>query len=238
MPLSKRQKRRLQEISKMIESSITVRDDMVEIQTEYANEIDSVIEKIRRGDTVIDEHGSSTDLSLFSGEPIEDNKEQKQAHDTSEQEPPPISDAQPIVDDAPDWAKTLWKSIAKKCHPDRLSFQELTAIEISRRQIWFLEARKLFEEKSYGRLLHIGVQLEEFVEGISSKEQLSMLNGEYSVITEKINDVQSSLAWKWGTNWDNLELRIKIVTACLTLKDVKVPPKLKLIQLLVNLELD
>ena len=34
MPLSKRQKRRLLEVSKMIESSIVVRDDMEEIQLE------------------------------------------------------------------------------------------------------------------------------------------------------------------------------------------------------------
>ena len=50
MPLSKRQKRRLLEVSKMIESSIVVRDDMEEIQLEYAAEIDGVIESIKIGE--------------------------------------------------------------------------------------------------------------------------------------------------------------------------------------------
>ena len=43
MSLTKRQKRRLSEISKMIESSIAVKDDMEEIQHDYVQEIDSVI---------------------------------------------------------------------------------------------------------------------------------------------------------------------------------------------------
>ena len=42
MPLSKRQKRRLLEVSKMIESSIVVRDDMEEIQLEYAQELEDI----------------------------------------------------------------------------------------------------------------------------------------------------------------------------------------------------
>ena len=46
MPLSKRQKRRLLEVSKMIESSIVVKDDMEEIQLEYAQEIDEAVRLI------------------------------------------------------------------------------------------------------------------------------------------------------------------------------------------------
>ena len=48
MPLSKRQKRRLLEVSKMIESSIVVKDDMEEIQLEYAQEIDAVVDQITK----------------------------------------------------------------------------------------------------------------------------------------------------------------------------------------------
>ena len=46
MPLTKRQKRRLLEVSKMIESSIVVKDDMEDIQLEYVQEIDNVVEQI------------------------------------------------------------------------------------------------------------------------------------------------------------------------------------------------
>mgnify|MGYP006251572383 FL=1 len=147
-------------------------------------------------------------------------------------EPPPIPDGP----EAPEWAKKLWKGIAKKCHPDRLSFQDLNAIEISRRQTWFLEARSLFETQQWNKLLHIGVQLDEFIDDLSATKQLDMLNVEYSSITNKLQDIQKSLAWSWGTNWDNLELRIKIITVCVQAKGIKVPPKLELIKILVNLE--
>jgi len=225
----------------MIESSISVRDDMVEIQTEYAHEIEEVIQKICRKDSPTSPaEESSTDLSLFTGtfdETPPEESQNEQPDDNQKKEIPEMSTI-PEGLDSPDWAKRLWKAIAKKCHPDRLSFQELTAIQIARRQTWFLEARKLFEEQRWNHLLHIGVQLEEFVDDITSAEQLKMLNVEYSGITNKVEDVQKSIAWRWGTNWDNLELRVKILTAVLVSKGLEVPPKLQLIQILVNLELD
>ena len=48
MPLTKRQKRRLKEVSRMIESTIVIKDDMVDIQLEYSSEIDEVIKKFKR----------------------------------------------------------------------------------------------------------------------------------------------------------------------------------------------
>ena len=48
MPLSKRQKRRLLEVSKMIESSIVVRDDMEEIQLEYAQELEDIANSLKQ----------------------------------------------------------------------------------------------------------------------------------------------------------------------------------------------
>jgi len=158
MPLTKRQKRRLLEVSKMIESSIVVRDDMEEIQLEYAAEIDEIINKIRQDKAETKQSGqSSTDLSLYEENILSDS--QKTESSTNEHqsetnfEPPEINDGP----EAPEWAKRLWKGIAKKCHPDRLSFQELTAIEIARRQTWFLEARALYENQSWDKLLHIGI---------------------------------------------------------------------------------
>jgi hypothetical protein len=239
MALTTRQKRRLSEVSKMIESSIGIRDDMQEIQLEYAAEIDKVIEMIRQEKSEPKQLGqSSTDLSLYE-ENTQSNSKKSQGSTNESQsepnfEPPKINDGV----EAPEWAKHLWKAIAKKCHPDRLSFQELTAIEIARRQTWFLEARTLYEERSWNKLIHIGVQVGEYVEDLSASEQLGMLNKEYSLITGKVEDIQKSLAWKWGTNWDNLELRLKIITVCLQSKGVKVPSKIDLIKILVNLEID
>ena len=131
MPLTKRQKRRLLEISKMIESSIVVKDDMEDIQLEYAQEIDGVIEQIQQKlkakeepippvkSTVPTLSKTAANIRLAR----EVRKQRKRIREAREYVPPP----KPEVEDAPDWAKKLWKAIAKKCHPDRLSFQELNA---------------------------------------------------------------------------------------------------------------
>jgi len=239
MPLTKRQKRRLLEVSKMIESSIVVRDDMEEIQLEYAAEIDEIINKIRQDKAETKQSGqSSTDLSLYEENILSDS--QKTESSTNEHqsetnfEPPEINDGP----EAPEWAKRLWKGIAKKCHPDRLSFQELTAIEIARRQTWFLEARALYENQSWDKLLHIGIQVGEFVDELSAKQQLNMVNNEYSRVTTKVHQIQESLAWKWGTHWDDTNLRLNILLACLQRQNIQAPPRIELIKILANLEID
>ena len=239
MPLSKRQKRRLLEVSKMIQSSIVVRDDMEEIQLEYASEIDDVIGSIKNKDIKPQENGQhSTEMTQYDENSRSDSKKPEGSTNDHQSESNYEIAEPDVSDESPEWAKKLWKGIAKKCHPDRLSFQELTAIEIARRQTWFLEARGLYESQSWNKLLHIGVQVGEYIEDLSASQQLQMLNEEYSGITNKVEDIQKSLAWKWGTNWDNLEMRLRIITVCLQAKAVKVPSRIDLINILVNLEVD
>ena len=241
MPLSKRQRKRLQEASKMIESSKTIRDDMSDIQEEYANEIGYVVNKIRTNKEKQTAISTSSDLSVseLSNEEREKNSKKHQANTGEHQSEPDFEPS--IVDDkpaAPAWAKKLWKGIAKKCHPDVLDFKVHSALEISRRQAWFLEAKILFEKASWPRFLHIGVMLEEWVEDLSSATQLKMLQDEYSDITKKVATIQDSLAWKWGTEWDDLEVRIKIVTLIMQKTGIEPPSRLELIQILAKLELE
>jgi len=243
MPLSNRQKRRLFEVSKMIESSIVVKDDMEEIQLEYAQEIDSIISQIQckrssaketaqieepSSSPVVPKHRKNTQLAR------ELRKQRQRVRDARNYVPPPKQE----IPSAPEWAKKLWKGIAKKCHPDRLSFLDLTALDIARRQIWFTQAKDLFEERSWPRLVHIGVQVGEFVDGVSHKEQVSWLNTEYNGVSEHITKLQSSLAWKWGTNWENIDLRVNILTAILKHKSIEVPPRQELVEIIIKLESD
>lgn len=243
MPLTRRQKRRLLEVSKMIESSIVVKDDMEEIQLEYAKEIDDVIGLISVGaenkqESTYADVQSSLPVSSRTESNVKRAREFRKRTKLNREARKHLAPSAPITPNAPDWAKKLWKSIAKKCHPDRLSFQELSAIQIARRQIWFLEARSLFEEQSWPKLIHIGVQVGEYVDDITHKEQLGWLNVEYEGISKNIQGMQNSLAWKWGTNWDNLDLRISIVTAVLAHRGLKVPPRQEITELLLKLEVD
>ena len=242
MALTKRQRRRLQEVSKMIESSKAIRDDMSEIQLEYAREIEEVTNKIRKSKVKeTSEISAATDLSVsdvVSDDRASDSRQTDS--DTSEYQSDANLSATYIVekDDTPLWAKKLWKGIAKKCHPDVLNFTKHSALEISRRQAWFLESKRLFETESWPRFLHIGVMLEEWVEDLTGATQLKMLQDEYGGITKKVSDIQDSLAWKWGSQWDNMELRIKIISVVLQNNGIEPPSRLELIQILAKLELE
>ena len=243
MPLTKRQKRRLLEVSKMIESSIVVKDDMEEIQLEYAQEIDEAVRLVQELNKPPPKIATETETSVpVVSKTMKNvtlarerrNQTQRERHARDSYVPP----TKPTVDDAPEWAKRLWKGIAKKCHPDRLSFMELSAIQIARRQIWFLEAKALYEQRSWPKLVHIGVQVGEYVDDVTHKEQLSWLNNEYNTISGQITKMQSSLAWKWGTNWENMGLRINILIAILNHKSIPVPSREEITKILIQIESD
>ena len=242
MPLTKRQKRRLLEVSKMIESSIVVKDDMEEIQLEYAQEIDEAVRLILeinkpkeeiQNETVSAPVVSKAKKNVELARQVRNQwKRERQARNSY------VAPTKPVVDEAPEWAKRLWKGIAKKCHPDRLSFMELSAIQIARRQIWFLEAKSLYEQRSWPKLVHIGVQVGEYVDDVTHKEQLSWLNNEYNTVSGQITNMQSSLAWKWGTNWENMGLRINILIAILNHKSIPVPSREEITKILIQIESD
>jgi len=240
MSLTKRHKRRLKEISRMITSTIVIRDDMVEINLEYAHEIEEFISQIetsrkpQSSNEAHEEEITALTTDVRENEPSDSKKTSGSTgeHQTETNYEPPKRG----VDNAPSWAKGLWKKIAMKCHPDRLNFQDLTAIEIAKRQQYMLDSRSAYEIGDWSKLLYIGIQLDEFVEDLSSSKQLEMLESEYNMLGQKINDVQSSLAWQWGNNWENFSLRTRIVIICCRNKGVEPPPKDEIMKLLIKLE--
>ena len=238
MPLTKRQKRRLSETSKMIVSASNVLKDMGEIQLEYAKEIESVVDSIRKAlEPEKSQVMEQPDVSVSSVSIHDETSENS--------EPPPLSDKQhehPEVNidlpESPLWTKRLWKLIAKECHPDRLNAQNLETSEITKRHHWFLEARRCFETRDWTQLLHIGVQLELWVDDLPHLQQNQMLGNMYQEKSKRIGDIQTSLAWKWGTNWDRNDIRIQIITVVCQAKNVPVPSTEDIIRILVNLELE
>jgi len=221
----------------MIESSRSVRDNMLEIQSEYIKEIDQVLSKIRGMQVENKINPNSTDLSVYD-EPTNSDSKENPDNTNEHQQKLNFDEISSTEIDAPTWAKRLWKEIAKECHPDKLHFHDISEEDKYKRHKWFIKSRKSLETKQWNTLLHIGVQLEIWVIDLTSSEQISMLNAEYSALAAKIQAVQDSLAWKWGTNWENTDLRIKILELCLTNLSIAIPERLEMIKLLANLELE
>jgi len=243
MILTNRQTRRLKELSRMIDSTMTIRDDMVEINLDYAAEIEEFINKIVASRVNSSKNSATkskidTDTEITTYNEQDDWPDSRQTEDTTKEhqdesnyEAPPKH-----VDSAPAWAKNLWKKIAMKCHPDRLNFLEISAIEIAKRQQYMLDSRELYEIGQWGLLLHIGVQLNEFADGITSREQYSMLEKEYNTISNKVTEVQESIAWQWGNNWENYSIRAQIVEKMCTLKGIVPPSREETLKLLMLFE--
>ena len=147
MPLTKRQKRRLLETSKLILSLDSVVVNFRSIQLEHAEEIKTILALVRKNGAVetldkqedLTQETISTEVATATHEFKENTKKGSTNNSSNQSQTETQDPSPPPTENAPDWAKKLWKQIAKKCHPDRLSFQQLSAIEIAQRQHWFLE---------------------------------------------------------------------------------------------------
>ena len=226
----------------MIESSIGVKRSMDEINLGYAKEIEDVLAMIQRKESepTTVEKSPSLDLSLFTEAEANSNKQGYKSgqdkHNSGEHETAVSKSEQKL--EVPAWAKKLWKGIAKKSHPDILTFEKYSALEIAKRQQWFLEARNYFENSEYHKMLHIGLQLEIFVEDISFSEQTKILDNEYNTNARAIEKIQGTLAWKWGNNWHNVATKVAIIEAFLTSMGKDSPGKDFLLKIIAEYEME
>lgn len=239
MSLSKRHKRRLKELSRMIESTIIVRDEMVEINLEYAKEIEEFIQLIQKQQ--VHENKKDSEDKNANSAIISNGKKPSDSMETEETtgEHQSVANNEQINnhdDITPSWAKSLWKKIALKCHPDRLNFAKLPSLEIAKRQMLFSQARNAYTNQAWGKLLYYGVTLDEYIDDLTMTEQYLMLEKQYNDAAEGVSNVQSSLAWKWGTDWKNLHARIQIITACCQSKGLLAPNRENLMSMLIKFE--
>ena len=89
------------------------------------------------------------------------------------------------------------------------------------------------------RYFHTDVGLVyKFTEKLSHKNQVGHLNELYAVYAEKINKIQNSNYWAWGSNWDSVEIRLNILMRILLANGVLPLPKDDLIKIISELEED
>lgn len=88
----------------------------------------------------------------------------------------------------PDSINKLWKSIAIKTHPDKNNGNDdYTSL--------YIEASNAYKEKSFGKLLIIGLDL-----GIQIKEDnelIPYIKDNINSLQEKINHIETLALWQW-----------------------------------------
>ena len=110
-------------------------------------------------------------------------------------------------DDAPDWAKKLYKKIALATHPDKVTGHTLEDELIKR----FLKAGRSYEDGKYEELVAIALDLNIKID-ISDEAMHTTLVHQRDSLKQKITNVESSLAWIWCENYGNADLKSRILS--------------------------
>lgn len=239
--LNRKTKQRLNQLSLVISSTEEVYDNMNDINNEYLKDLNTIINLCKGIDTSIITSTETTiaaqtpemDLSGFYNFMHEDKKEEGAKQQSG---PQTLRDPEPPKEDKPDWVKTLWRKIMIKCHPDKLSFDTMSAQEIYRRQTYLEKAKKAIEDKNWPEMLYIGVRLEEYIDDLNGKNQIDMLNDHYSNITKNINKIQSTIAWTWGANWDNPDYKIRMIKNLLKINNLPEVEDKKILEYILKIE--
>lgn len=118
-------------------------------------------------------------------------------------------------DDAPLWAKKLYKKIAMIAHPDRISNEE-------RRKILekvFLRASDAVNTGKYEDLIAIALDFD-ISSGLDDITLKPVLKAQINNVKEKIAKIETEIPWVWGESFGAPSLRSKILKSMLTKKGI------------------
>ena len=125
----------------------------------------------------------------------------------------------------------------KICHPDKMIMQDLDEDEFYKRKLALKLCTEAYPAEDFNLLVFAASLVDVYVAGISEKEYLDGLNNLYSEYSKNITTLQNTMEWLWGTNWDTLESRYRIVEAVCISKGIAIPSKIQVIEKLVEHEL-
>ena len=132
------------------------------------------------------------------------------------QDPEDVKSGTPVDDDlekdreesqVPAWAKSIYREIARKTHPDIVKNEDLNRV--------FSDAASIVDGQKYDELIDIALDLDVDIKIGSAKivEKLS--------IKSEIDTMEKSLPWLWGESYGIPELRYKIAIEYLKSRGVE-----------------
>lgn len=134
-------------------------------------------------------------------------------------------------EDAPAWAKDLYKKIARKTHPDILGDN---AADSPLANI-FKKAASIMKDEDYGALIDICVDLNIPIE-TDDLHISRILSDRIKSIKSKILKIEESVPWVWGESFGILEIRSKIILALLENYGVDSPDKDRIKEIIETIE--
>ena len=235
-----RQKKRIKDTAALVKNIKDMHDDMHALYTEYdldlkdflfslADAKSKKINQVEKNTAAVDT--GETDFVLVENDTKStdcDNQSSNQDKNNRKKAPPKTKGKPPKKK-----IKDLYRAIMKICHPDKMNMEVLDEREYYRRKTALKICGNAYPKQDFEGLIFAAALVEIYVEGVSEKEYIENLNNLYSKYNYKITQIQKTLEWAWGTNWDTLESRYKIIEALAISRGINLPEKLSVIEKLV-----
>ncbi len=234
-----RQKKRIKDTAALVKNAKEMHDDIRVLYAEYDLDLKDFLFSL--ADTPIETPKNSQNNE-------EENQEQKLRHDilhvdsdqhqestdtgNQKKKAPPKSRGRPPKKKI----KDIYRAIMKLCHPDKMKMEDLDEREYYKRKAALKICSDAYPKNDFEGLIFAAALVEIYVPGVSEKEYIQNLNTLYSRYSNNIAKIQSSVEWAWGTNWDTIESRYKIVALMCASKGISLPEKIRVIEKLIEHE--
>lgn len=205
----KRKLRSLRSHHKYLKTALSeIKEELVRYEKEWSHDIGHLMKEIRApADEEVVEFSKN---SILLDDAIKKDQHSDKKIDSYEDDT--VSEAK-----SPDWAKSLYKKIARKTHPDTLkkgdNIKEMTSI--------FQEAAKSMSAGNHEKLFDIAFELGINV-GMSDEETAHRLSLVVSRLAHEIKEIEESFPWTWGESFGILEIRLQIAQKALVQMGVKI----------------
>lgn len=178
-------------------------------------EFDQLVCKEVGPDFYKEKYGKSSAKDLVISEEESSVLESESEESESEEEEEELNTINPtdlIEEKIPDSINKLWKLIAIKTHPDRNKNNEaLTQV--------YIEASDCYQNKSYGKLLVIALEL-----GINVPEDqdlIPFIKNNIDSLQQKINHMETLALWQWiNADEDQKKLIVKLTAEIIKSKNI------------------
>ena len=243
--MNHRQKKRIKNTALMVKNVDSMAKNMESINQNYATELqdfinavlESVVPKKENGARDIKNPGASeTSLTIVPNQSIDDLEGNNSSSETKEN---PHNARRPQKQKKPPkpWAKDLYRKIMLVCHPDRNHKADNIDPETMIARTSALEiASSAYKENRHDELVYAGAIVDVFSSRLPVQKQIEILNKSYGEKSRIIEEIQGSISWHWGVNWDSTESRVNLVYRICASKGINLPSKQFVIDLLENFE--
>jgi hypothetical protein len=131
---------------------------------------------------------------------------------------------------APAWAKSLYKKIARKTHPDKIKNKS----DIKRMSEIFQEATKIMETQNHEKLFDIALEIGVTTD-LNESEMVEKMSLMISRLRGEIHEIEKSIEWIWGESFGIDNIRLKVAKAALVSKGLTVDDNI-LLSYIKNIE--